>query len=316
MQRKKLVILKTAGIELFLPTLNIGHGDPKTLLLSGIHGDERSGTLVIAEVLRRLRRFQGTLTVVPIAHSLASLLRSRQDPLSGADLNRSFSGKNDGRPLLELADALLGLAREHAYVIDLHAYTTAGLIQTGFGSSSYGSRMVDALNPDVVRVEHSEKSWQLHGTLSSALAESNVTYMLIELPHDSRISNAQITQVANGILKHLADAPRYAKQRKLAATGKRPFVRIKLVKARTSGIFERTSALGLGRRVRERKPLGTITDLGTGKMHRVESPYTGLVCEADETRRRVVTVGETLAGIGIPLTPEERKKLFSSSAAR
>jgi len=53
---RKLVV-NSNGVSVSLASATIGKGEPKTLIISGVHGDERSGQLLIVNLLKDLPDF-------------------------------------------------------------------------------------------------------------------------------------------------------------------------------------------------------------------------------------------------------------------
>lgn len=311
MKLQKKIIVDSSGLCVSLEYATIGGGAPKTLVISGIHGDERSGQLVIAKLLQNLPNFVGTLTVLPVANPLAYAVKRRNEPISGQDLNRSFTGKNDGRPLFQTAEAIVNLAKEYDYVIDLHGYTTAGLIQAGI-SDSGSAKMAEILNPDVLRIAHISQAHKIEGTLPAALKNIETSYMLIELPTDKRITQDQINRVATGLKAHLQKCNQYDLTQPSIIISK-PFVRVKLLKAPQSGVFERAASLKLGEIVKEHDELGTLFLLPSQEKIIIRSQHSGVMCEMEEDGQLVTAAGETLFGIGELLSKEEKEQFLGSA---
>ncbi len=309
MNTSKTSILESSGLDISLEYISIGKGNPKTLVLSGIHGDERSGQLVIANLLKNFPRFSGTLNILPIANPLAYAMKQRNEPISGQDLNRSFTGKNDGRPIFQIADVVAKMAKEHDYVFDLHGYTTAGLIQAGIRAGDGSIKMAEVLNPDVLRISHITQEYKIDGAISNILRNESVSYLLIEMPTDKRITTDQVERVANGIIDHLLECSRYNTMAG-SKISTRHFVRIKLIKALTSGVFERNTTLELGKKISKDDELGILTNLPSTQQTTITSPYDGIICEMELEKICVVVAGETLFGVGELISDEEKWQLL------
>lgn len=313
MNKHQKNIMESSGLKISLDYVTIGEGSPKTFILSGIHGDERSGQLIIKELLANLPDFKGTLTVLPVANPLAYAMSQRDEPLSGQDLNRSFTGKNDGRPLFKLANAIAELAKEHDYIIDLHGYQTAGLLQVGVTQGDESLKMAEMLLPDVVRVAHAAQEYKINGALSSVVRKEGKSYLLIELPSHEYITEEQVKRVSGGIAKHLTNCNNYSSI-KPDQTLSKPFIRIKLVKSEQAGVFERESSLNLGDSVRQGEKLGILTVLPSQEIVEISCPYDGIICEMNEMNQSAVIAGETLVGIGELLADEEKEQLLNGTS--
>lgn len=303
-------ILEGSGFSLSLDYATFGSGKPKTLILSGIHGNERTGQLILTNLLRELPEFNGTLTVLPIANPLGFALNQRFEPMSGLDLNRQFNGKNDGRPAFLLTTAILELAKHYDYVIDLHSYTSAGLIQVGLNANDLSAKIAEQLSPDIVRIGHLSPELKINGTLSNAVRINGGTYVLIETPALERVTEDQIGRVVFGLKQHLLSASKYIHSNENILSTM-PFVRIKLVKAKCGGVFERNPNLKLGDPVRVGDQLGLMTSLPDLKSVPVPSQYTGIICEMESTTQDAVVSGETLVGIGELLNENEKENILN-----
>lgn len=101
--------------------ISLGTGRPRLALIGGIHGNERSGRLVAARMLKSLRasRLRGRLIVIPNAYPAASALGTREGP-DGLNLNRCFPGNPNGCETHRIADIIWRAAASADCVIDLH----------------------------------------------------------------------------------------------------------------------------------------------------------------------------------------------------
>lgn len=290
---KKIKIIKSGGLSISLDYLAIGKGNPKTLILSGIHGSERTGNLIIAKLMENLPEFKGTLMILPLVNPLGYTMGSREEPLSGLDINRQFTGKKDNRPVFAITAAIMKLCEKCDYIIDLHNYTTAGLIQIGFSNSSKAMELASLLNPDVIRASHTEKAWRLEGTLMNWLQNKGIPYVLVELPTHRNVTDEQCEKVVNGIKKHLIN-----NDKNNELIDKRPSVKIKLVKSPQNGVFNTESKISLGDIVKKNDLLGKLTSLPSGKKMEIFCPYNGIICEKETQNKFPTIAGNTLFGIG------------------
>lgn len=286
--KEKILEIKSLGTSLKIQT--VGEGSPKTLVLSGVHGNEKTGQIVIQKLLEKLTSFPGTLSVLPIANPTGFLNSIRQEGLSGLDLNRNFfSGQESAN---ELIQAIAGIVKGNDFIIDLHNFTTEGLIQVVSNHINSADHLATLFNPDVVRTAGKNQALKRIGTLSSYAKDFNVSYVLIELPIHNKVSEEQIDRIINGILLHLNKSqhiPAYS-------FDELPKVCIRLIKSEFDGVFIKNSKIALGDNILEGDILGEVrTENG---QHIISSPYKGMVCEIDSDEERKVNVGSTLVGIG------------------
>jgi hypothetical protein len=116
-------LLLMAGTVYETPLYVFGSGRPgKTaLVLGGVHGNEPGGWLAADRVVQQLRPENGALLVVPRANRVAiNLLERTTEAL--ADLNRSYPGFDDGRPMERMATEIVNAIREFRVdlVHDMH----------------------------------------------------------------------------------------------------------------------------------------------------------------------------------------------------
>lgn len=110
--------------SLTLPIVRIRNGDgPTALVIGGVHGDEPEGQVAAINLARELRPedVTGRVIVVPCLSPDASRAYTRLWP-SGANLNRSFPGRPDGRPDEQLAHYVsTELFPRTDVVVDMHS---------------------------------------------------------------------------------------------------------------------------------------------------------------------------------------------------
>ena len=110
--------------SLTLPIVRIANGDgPTALVIGGVHGDEPEGQVAAINLARELRseEITGRVIVVPCLSPDASRAYTRLWP-SGANLNRSFPGRPDGRPDEQLAHYVsTELFSRADVVVDMHS---------------------------------------------------------------------------------------------------------------------------------------------------------------------------------------------------
>lgn len=289
-------IIKSGGMSVSLDHISFGSGNPKTLILSGIHGNEKTGNLVIARLLEKLPEFKGTLTILPIVNPLGYSQNQRVEPLSGLDLNRQFTGKNDGRPAHLITNAVMRLAEEYDYVIDLHNYKTAGLLQVAFSNTKKAKNLVQLLSPDVIRAPHTDTKFKLTGTLMSWLKSKKIPAVLVELSHQLSITDEQSLRIVTGIKTHLTSCDKRTKL--IDNIDTLPFVRIKLIKSPQTGVCYYGIKLSLGDKVKKGDLLGKIVSLPSGETFKIISPSGGIICEKESQNEYPTMAGDALFGIG------------------
>lgn len=294
LKEKKIRIIESNGISVSLGYFTIGEGAPKTLMISGVHGNEKTGQIVIKRLLEKMPDVVGTLTILPIANPTGFSEGTRQESSSGLDLNRNFFETSDNA----IIQAVLGLVKTHQYVIDLHNITTDGWIQALSNHINDSDNLAASFNPDVVRTSGKNQALKKTGTLSQYTKDAGIAYVLLELPTHSKVSQSQIDKVVSGLIWHLQN-PGQKSPHERRDFSEIPKVGIRLIKAEVSGVFIKHKNLELGKSVTKGDVVGEIVADGA-MSYRVVSIYGGIVCEIDGDESRAVNKGDTLVGIGEP----------------
>ena len=97
---------------------------PIAALIAGIHGDEYEGPTALWDVLNWLdpATLRGTVVVVPVAHTAAFAAGTRESPVDGMNLARSFPGDPGGSLTQRLAADLFATVVAGAdLLVDLHS---------------------------------------------------------------------------------------------------------------------------------------------------------------------------------------------------
>lgn len=112
-----------AGTPYETPLHIFGTGLPGeiVMLLGGVHGNEPGGWLAAERIVDRVRPASGALLVIPRANRVATNLFERTTDAMG-DLNRSYPGNSNGKPMEVMADQIIQTLREFHVnvVIDMH----------------------------------------------------------------------------------------------------------------------------------------------------------------------------------------------------
>jgi len=109
--------------------LRWGRGEPRTVVLAGLHGDETTGLYVLRRLVEDgLDGVLGTVDVLPVTNPLGLLMQRRDVPVGGGNLNRAFGGAAEGALCGATAEALLAFVRGATLVVDLHAWETPSCV--------------------------------------------------------------------------------------------------------------------------------------------------------------------------------------------
>lgn len=107
------------------PIATIANGEgPTVLLMSGNHGDEYEGQVILSTLIRELQPadVRGRLIFLPMANYPAALAGMRTSPIDDGNLNRSFPGNPKGNPTQVIAHYIETVLMPSVdYMFDLHS---------------------------------------------------------------------------------------------------------------------------------------------------------------------------------------------------
>ncbi|MDP3989153.1 MAG: DUF2817 domain-containing protein [bacterium] len=288
---KKIIEIKKNIQSIDLELFVVGSGNPKTFLMSGVHGNEKTGQIIIEKILASDLSFEGTLTMLPIANPTGFENNTREETTSNLDLNRNFCDRDGDELVDELITTILSLAKEHDRVIDLHSFKTAGLIQVVSNHVGDSDDVAMLFSPDVVRTSGKNRMLKATGSFCSYAKAAEIPYLLFELPLHNKTTSEQIDTMVSGFTQVLQSSG--SSNKKLEEL---PHVGMRIIKAEHEGVFVKSNALKLGGVV----PVGTLLgEIITGDTHYpVHSPFGGIICEMDPDEERSVGIRDTLVGVG------------------
>ncbi|MCL5951043.1 MAG: succinylglutamate desuccinylase/aspartoacylase family protein [Chloroflexi bacterium] len=200
-----LVTTLASGHRVVLPLHRITGQQPgPTLGITAlVHGDEPLPNAVLRRVLSEVdpSQLKGTLLVMPVANPLAYEALSRQTPLDGINLNRTFPGLPNGCVTEQIAHAIVTqFLPQVQYLIDLHSggvFPTVDYVYL----SKLRPEMSHAFGSPLLYVGHGFK-----GTLSGIAEERNIPSLVVEIGGGSMMDDVYIDRGVCGVLnvmKHL-----------------------------------------------------------------------------------------------------------------
>ena len=201
--------------ETALEVLRYGSGKPAALLLAGVHGNEKTGPLVLEELSTQLQttEVQGMVSILPVANPRAFVAYQRNHPEDGQDLNRCLPG---GIALLDsptgrLVSTIQQLIKSHDLVIDIHGFP--GQLAPIFGVAlGDGSAVIRRKSEELLMTFDPEVIWELDtrktepgksGSACSYALEQDIAAFGIELPDPEHYSIDRQSRTQAGLLRVL-----------------------------------------------------------------------------------------------------------------
>ena len=311
MHHKDLEVGQVGAIEVSLPLLEFGGGDPTVLILVGLHGDETTGYFVVTRLIDRLVLKKGTLHIIMAANPLAQALQQRWEPISNKDVNRAFPGDLEGEFTDRLAARLLEQARGCACVIDFHTF---GLERTRLTAifMNHGPRQVRERSLELIHTFAPERIWQLDtrteeqqqwaGSMGPEMAAQGIVNFAVELPESFWADDAIIDLATDGTLRVLAELDMVEGMPQALAEQPLMYSRREVYADRAGIWLPRQDLIeelvrGNVPSIAEGDMLGTLVDLRTLDEMQTTSPQEGLLPSMLD--RTVVRTGDTLYVIGM-----------------
>jgi predicted deacylase len=303
METKTLDIARVGAVELDIPILECGEGEPRVLILSGIHGDETESLFAVHRLLDGLEAdLEGRLDVIPSAHPLAQVFEQRTSPLDDVDLNRNFHRRGPRRGLSDqTADVLMKRCLEYDFVLDLHTFENRAPVTCiyvdggGEAIRTRNERAIRHFAPDIVwHADIEEAEGAFEGRLGRWLVGRGIPNIVVEMARDYHRDDARLQRVEAGVRRVLADLdvldaridgppvddlPRFDRHRHAIDR---------------SGLFEPT--VELGEPVEPDDVVGTITPITTFESSPVRAERGGRIITLSE--RDFVAPGDSILSIG------------------
>lgn len=267
---------------------------PTIWLTGGIHGDEVTGIAVVHELFKRLRRrplLCGEVHGFPLLNPIGFESHTRNVPLSGEDLNRSFPGSAKGSLAERMADRVFQtiLATKPDLVIDLHndwrhsiPYTVLDAFvgsrhRKAYAAARAASRRIGLLS---LRERASEAA-HLHGALSWALLRSDVPALTIELGESDVVNEANVDRGVCGLWNLLGEYGLVAKEPMSYPQPVPPAYRRRTLHYTEEPRSPRTGIVRFlvkpGDLVERGTPIGRIHDLLGRARHTLRAEHDGIV---------------------------------------
>jgi predicted deacylase len=205
-----------------IPIVVVKNGDgPTALFVSGTHGDEYEGQVVLCELARTLRaeEIKGRVIILPAANYPAAMAGRRVSPIDDANLNRIFPGDPDGSVTQQIAWFITSeLIPRADLVCDLHSggsslmYAPCALATT-FEDAARTALLRQALlafGAPLVYLAAPAQGQGADQTLGGAAARQGVLALGTELGGAGTVTPAAVDMARRGVrnlLAHLGIMP-------------------------------------------------------------------------------------------------------------
>ena len=279
-------------------TLRSASPGPKIAIVNGLHGEERTGALLMSSLVKRQLSFSGTLTFIPFANPISALENTRLTPDDNIDLNRVFPGNERGTISYRIAAALHTFLKEYDLVIDIHTFPNMDMPCIGVffdcGTQTQRQQIIDLLtsfSPEYIwklDTQHGETAKA--GSMVEALIASGTLAFAVEVPDIELISDDIAEACTDRLINVIHQFGKHSKKMQ----GPTKAVERVPALANDRGIF--VGRIPLHAQVKSGDTLGEVILLDTFERVPITSPMDGVVLFT--LRKTVVSVGQRVAIVG------------------
>lgn len=300
---KEIFTLKTKD-NATIEVIRFGNGKPNILLISGIHGDEKTGTQILKRLINEIdsQKIQGTVDIIKVANPKTYEANQRLHPDDHKDLNRNFPAQGNDTPTDNLAGVLGEFTISHDLVIDLHTFPNqiSPLIGVSLSKGSEEKRkesneLLKIIQPDLIWFLDTQKTEpQKGGSICSLALKNGITAFGLELPPDDLVSQGQMKRAVEGLKAILAKLKVIDYQYPEKMKSKIPIYERQVYKSPDNGQF--TPQKNVLTKVDKDEIIGKIISQQTGQIKNITSPIDGVLLTV--SKDRIVKKGEKLFVLG------------------
>ncbi len=302
---RRLSVGQVGITRLDIPVYTIGTGKPIFAITSHIHGNESAGVFILSRFVDQLlanNHLFGTVHIIPVANPAAQFVNSRVSLLDQKDLNRIGFGSLDGSYTERIGARLFNFLKKCDLVINIHEFEMHTPILAAFmnaGKAKVKSKTLAAIrafSPNIIwAIETSQSNdEQYQFTLDTALSEVDVTNFPIETTQHAYLTDSEIDNVVQGLLRVTAHVGILKSQFDIPSILAPAFVR-KEIRVNQAGLWETT--VKLMQEVKKGDPIGTLKTLPDFQKISIDSPLDGVLIQ--HRRCELVATGTGLFSIGI-----------------
>ncbi len=202
--------------ETTLEVSRYGSGKPSILLVSGVHGNEKTGPALLRHLGDQLvsAEILGGVSLLPVASPKAYSANQRDHPDDGHDLNRCFLGgvASENSPSGKLVIAIQQLVDQHEVVIDIHGFphqmtpiVGVFLREGDMITRRRSGELLRAFDPEVIWElgDQEDEANKAGSACSYALQRKGIPAFGFELADPEYYSEVQRNRIIRGFLRVL-----------------------------------------------------------------------------------------------------------------
>ena len=165
--------------------------EPKSLLMAGVHGDEKTGVVILKKIIKQLQNSKKSypIAIIPCVNMQAYIANSRINPKDKIDFNRIFPVIKIKSESYQVGKVIQDFAEKFTTVIDIHVFTGQHTLMCGvdlnISKGKTQKKIKDLMSrigmEAICRIDHTSEP-QKDGSLCGYLQHKKILAFGIELP--------------------------------------------------------------------------------------------------------------------------------------
>lgn len=270
--------------------------EPKILLMSGVHGDEKTGVLILKNIIKKLQNSNKSypVAIIPCVNTRAYKANSRINPKDKVNFNRIFPVIKIKSESHQIGKAIQNFAGKFTIVIDIHVFTGQHTLMCGVDLNISKGKMQKKIKDmmsqigmeAICRIDHASEP-QKDGSLCAYLQHKKILAFGIELPPLEVLTKSNSDIITNNLIALIKDFQKGIKIKKLKSYTRLP------VFSKNTGFFSPKTTPGL--EIKKGDTIGNITEKNQQKLN-ISSSFNGKLISI--SYKKTVKNGDKLFVIG------------------
>lgn len=248
---------------------------PKILLMAGVHGDEKTGVLILKNIIKKLQHSNKSypVAIIPCVNIRAYRANSRINPKDKTDFNRIFPVIKIKSESYRIGKAIQDFAEKFTTVIDIHVFTGQYTMKCGIDLNIKKNKvnrkiknMMSQIGMEAIcRIDHAIEP-KKDGSLCAYLQHKKILAFGIELPPSEVLTKDNFDTIKNNLIDLIKSFHKKIKVKKLKS-----YIRLSVF-SKNIGLFLPKKIPGL--EVEKGDTIGNITEKNQRKLN-ISSPFDG-----------------------------------------
>lgn len=249
--------------------------EPKILLMAGVHGDEKTGVLILKNIIKKLQNSNKSypVAIIPCVNMWAYRANSRISPKDRVDFNRIFPVVKIKSESYQIGKAIQDFAEKFSTVIDIHVFTGQHTMKCGIDLNIKNNKMNRKIKnmmsligmEAICRIDHASEP-KKDGSLCAYLQHKKILAFGIELPPLEVLTKSNSNTITNNLIVLIKGFHKKIKIKKLKSYTRLP------VFSEYAGFFSPKKTPGL--EIKKGDIIGNIKKNNKQNLN-VTSPFSG-----------------------------------------